>query len=153
MVALNKKVLLACLALSAVGGLALALLSKDPGPRGLVLVNGSITASGKPLQKGIVVFHPNKDKNNLATDEPRGEIKPSGGYELSSRGHLGAPPGWYRVAVFAVEVQVSPDGKHRTPIALVDKKYRDPLTSGIEVKVVPNVTDGVYDLTLSNNRN
>jgi hypothetical protein len=87
------------------GGLATALLvlggcGRKAEP--LVPVRGKLTVKGQPLFAGTVVFYPDRENGNLTAGEPRGFIE-QGIYELYSDDAEGAPPGRYKVAMFAVK--------------------------------------------------
>jgi hypothetical protein len=132
--------LLPAVLLAAVPGCA-----KGPGER-LVPVSGMITVKGKPLEAGTVVFHPDAARGNAGTQEPRGTLA-EGRYELTTGGRKGAPPGWYKVAVFALK-PAGPEGGMRPPQWLANPRYGDAATSGLAVEVVEDPAAGAYDRDL-----
>ncbi|MFO0907258.1 MAG: hypothetical protein U0794_02670 [Isosphaeraceae bacterium] len=61
-----------------------------------VTAKGTVTAGGKPVTKGIIVFEPLVDGGS--TQQASGEISAEGKFELKSPGDkTGAMPGKYRV--------------------------------------------------------
>jgi hypothetical protein len=111
----------------------------------LVPASGKVTVKNQLLPAGImVVFHPNTQKGNTTSLEPRGQLDAQGVYRLQSGDREGAPSGWYRVAVFAIK----PTQEMRPPEWLANPRYADPKTSGLEVQVVENPAPGAYDFAL-----
>ena len=113
----------------------------------LVPVAGRITVGGKPLPAGVVVFHPDVERGNRTRQEPRGTVNEQGAYELRSGDRAGAPPGWYRVAVFAMR-QPQPGDGMKPPDWLASQRYSDVKTSGLSVQVVEAPAAGAYDFEL-----
>lgn len=107
------------------------------GGQRLVSVRGTVTQDGAPLATGVVIFHPDTSKGNRSAEEPRGQIKPDGSYELFSGTRRGAAPGWYKVSVIAAVPKSAPNGVHPRPKSLIDRKYATPVTSGLQVEVTP----------------
>src|SRR5262245_48110528 len=66
-------------------------------------VTGQVTLDGKPLKVGSVSFRPDAARGNASLHHPTGEIDDQGRYTLVTVGRKGAPPGWYKVLVFADE--------------------------------------------------
>jgi hypothetical protein len=99
----------------------------------LVPVKGKVTVKGKPLTRATIVFHPDAEKGNTSKLEPRAEITPdnAGNYELESNDKTGAPPGWYRVTVYATNAVSST----KAPQWLANQKYTDPTRSGLSWEV------------------
>src|ERR1700729_3502154 len=64
-----------------------------------VPVSGKVTVGGEPLKTGTVTFF--AEAGNPTKAEPRGKIKEDGTYEVQTDGKPGAPPGTYKVVVFA----------------------------------------------------
>ena len=123
--------------------------SSVPGIAKLVPVNGRVTVDGVPLTHGSLVFKPDAARGNSSPHEPLGEIDAQGQYRLVTAGHAGAPPGWYKVAVVAVE-PVDPNHPYAARPSLIDSRYGTTLTSGLEVEVVEAPHSGQYDLPLTN---
>jgi hypothetical protein len=110
-------------------------LSAVSGCSNNVPVRGRVMVPDKPLSSGSVLFIPDKSKNNDATVEPRGFINEEGFYELTTDGKPGAPPGWYKVVVSAVE-QVDLNDPTAPPArSLVAAKYNKPDTTDLQVEV------------------
>jgi hypothetical protein len=110
-------------------------------------VRGRITVGGKPLSAGTVVFHPDAGQGNTTREEPRGTINGQGVYTLTTGGRAGAPPGWYKVAVFALKPSTRESGM-RPPEWLANRRYSDPNTSGLSRRVVANPGPQEYDFDL-----
>lgn len=124
----------------------LALAGCQSGER-LTPVEGQVVVDGKPLATGVVVYHPDKAKGNSSMHEPRGEVA-DGKYKLVTGSKTeGAPPGWYKVTVYA-GVKVNPKDPYSPEKFLTDKKYADPNTSGLAVEVKDGAPPGHYDLKL-----
>jgi hypothetical protein len=114
-----------------------------------VPVEGTITVNGQPLPAGTVVFHPDASKGNTSLREPRATIRSAkpGRYRLTTDDKPGAPPGCYKVTVFAIK-PVTRENSLRPPEWLADPKYTDKQTSGLEVVVARDAPAGAYDLEL-----
>lgn len=112
----------------------------------LVPVSGRVIVNGKPLPLGKVVFQPDADRGNTSRQEPRGSIDDQGVYRLSTGDREGAPPGWYRVAVFAMKPGT--DDGNRPVEWLHNPRYTDARGSGLSVQVVEDPAPGTYDLAL-----
>ena len=107
-------------------------------------VEGKVTLNGQPLKTGTVLFW--SDVKAERSGLPRAEIRQDGSYTLYSGGAEGAPPGTYKVTVSAEEL---PDStKPEKPKLLVPKKYMQPDTTPLTVKVVQLPDKGAYDLKL-----
>jgi hypothetical protein len=112
----------------------------------IVPVKGKVTADGKSLNHGSVVFWPNKDKGNNSSVEAAAEIGEDGTYELYTKGQRGAPPGHYKVTVTA-----STKADSTAPLKatlLVQKKYTTRDTTPLLIEVVDSPPSGHYDLTV-----
>jgi hypothetical protein len=103
-------------------------------------VEGRVIGKNGPLPAGTVVFHPDAEQGNSATEEARGTIDGEGHYALSTGDRPGVRAGWYRVAVFAVRPG---KGMSQPMEVLADRRYNDPKTSGLTIEVVE-----AYDLNL-----
>src|SRR4051812_3459661 len=63
-------------------------------------VRGKITLDGQPLPRGSVTLRPETPQ---AGHQPTGMIEPAGEYVVYTNRRAGAPPGSYKVVVFATE--------------------------------------------------
>lgn len=109
-------------------------------------VSGSVaTTDGKAVPAGNVTFYPDASKGNKTGQQPTGVIESDGRYELSVPvGRKGAPAGWYKVVVYAVD-----DPRPGKPNKyFVDKVYADVTTTPLAIEVVENAEPGRYDLKL-----
>jgi len=118
--------------------------SKNDGEK-LAPVGGTITVDGKAVPSGNVTFYPDASKGNASTHQPNGSIEPDGRYELFvPAARKGAPPGWYKVVVYAVDdPQPGKPNKY-----YANKEYADVNTTPLRVEVVENPEPGRYDLKL-----
>jgi hypothetical protein len=118
-------------------------------------VAGRITLDGTPLTAAttVVLFKPDAARGNAAPWEPTGTVDAQGNYTLNTKGRRGAPPGWYKVTVTAVEAQANAvKGKRLqlpTPRSLVPARYGQAATTPLAVEVVENPTPDAYDLKLT----
>jgi hypothetical protein len=111
----------------------------------LVPVEGKVLVGGKTLTTGTVILYPDADKGNTSQDEPRGLIDAEGQYKVYTNYKEGAPPGWYKVAVTAQEV----DPKNPYNVKwLHHDKYIRPERSGLTFEVKEKAAAGDYDLKL-----
>ncbi len=108
---------------------------------------GKVTLDGQPLKTGTVVFWPEGSKPERSNNLPTAQITEDGRYALYTAGAEGAPVGTYKVTVVAEDLADStkPD---RTKL-LVPKKYTQPETTPLTVKVVQFPDSGAYDLKLT----
>jgi hypothetical protein len=111
----------------------------------LPAVNGTITVEGKAVPSGNVTLYPDASKGNASTHQPNGTIDPDGRYELYvPPGRKGAPAGWYKVVVYAVDdPQPGKPNKY-----FANKEYADVNTTPLRIEVVDNPEPGRYDLRL-----
>jgi hypothetical protein len=114
---------------------------------GLSPVSGKVSAGGQPLKTGSVTFRPDTSKGNQTLHHPTGDIDAEGNYLLYTIGKKGAPPGWYKVLVFA-DGNPSP-APGIPPRWLHHIKYTTEGTTDVLIEVVPNPPPGNYDLNLS----
>ena len=115
-----------------------------PPPETLVPVKGKVTIKGKPLTEGTIVFHPDRDKGNTSKQEPRAVLSAEGTYELESTEDVGAPPGWYKVTIFALKNE----GSTKPSTWLASQKFTDVKTSGLTAEVTANASKSFdFDLT------
>ena len=93
-------------------------------------LTGTVTfTDGEPATNGMVI---------LRTDTfmARGEIQPDGSYRISSeRERDGVPPGVYQVYVSGISEPLPPGAGAAMPTPLVDPKFENPDTSGLEVTI------------------
>jgi hypothetical protein len=120
----------------------------DSGPK-LVDVSGKVLLGAAPLTKGGVRFVPDKSKGNTAGVEPVGTVGSDGSYSVSTNGKIGAPLGWYKVAVNGQGDTIPDSSKPNAGRSPVGPKYADPETSGLSVEVVASPAGGAYDLKVS----
>jgi hypothetical protein len=117
-----------------------------------VPVKGAVLVRGRPLHLkgafGRVWFYPDADKGNHCSQVAVGDIDANGHYQLHTRDRDGAPVGWYKVMVVAVE-QIDPHRPKQPRRCLIHPRYSAIETSGLRVEVVAEPADGAYDLNLS----
>ena len=108
-----------------------------------VKVRGTVTLDGKPLEGGVVQFHP--PVGQVAT----GELGPGGTFVLST--HTpgdGVPAGTYRVTVAAYD----PAASVQTPESLVvPLRYTRSGASGLQVTIFPDTKAPVKIELISGN--
>lgn len=116
-------------------------------PDGFHPVGGAVTVAGAPLRTGTVTFRPDAAKGNATQHHPTGAVAADGTYTLYTVGKAGAPPGWYRVLVFA---DGNPKPAPGTPPQwLHHVKYTTERTTDLSVEVVADPPPGRYDLKLT----
>ena len=116
-----------------------------------VPVAGKVTLDGNTLSVGAVSFRPDASRGNASMHVPTGSIDSQGNYELITIGKKGAPPGWYRVLVFA-DANAVPTGSVPHPLPprwMMNVKYTDEKTTDLFIEVVEDAQPGAYDLDLS----
>ncbi len=74
----------------------------------LVPVSGTVRLDGQPLPRGSITLRPESTKDGW--EQPTGSIEADGTYVIYTQGRAGAPPGRYRVVIFATG---SPKGGER----------------------------------------
>ena len=88
---------------------------------------------GSPLDSGLVMFLPFEGEQRFA----RGEIRADGTYQLGTRKPGdGAQPGKYRVCIVPPDRSAEEENGILVP-PLVDPRYLDVRTSGLEFEVKP----------------
>ncbi|HZT83176.1 MAG TPA: hypothetical protein VFA26_23305 [Gemmataceae bacterium] len=110
-------------------------------------VSGTVTLDGQPLRGvvGTVDFVPDRSKGNNSPFTAHGTVDGEGRYVLSTRGKIGAPPGWYKVVVSA-----TPPGADRDSAKLVvHSRFAAEATTPLRCEVVANAPAGAYDLKLT----
>lgn len=111
----------------------------------LVPVAGLVTVSGKAVPNGTLTFYPDAAKGNTTQHQPTGTLDAAGKFEVFvTGGRKGAPVGWYRVVVYAVDdPQPGKPNKY-----WVNQKYTDRGTTPLLIEVIANPEPGRYDLKL-----
>jgi len=126
---------------------ALLALAAGCGAEGekLAPVSGVVTAGGQRVPSGTLTFYPEGSKGNTTQHQPTGVLSADGHFEVFVPGNKkGAPPGWYKVVVYAVDdPQPGKPNKY-----FVHKKYTDRATTPLLIEVVANPEPGRYDLML-----
>src|SRR5262245_1586382 len=120
-------------------------------------VRGKVTLNGQPLvaKSAVINFKPLAARGNTTPFEPSANVDSSGNFILYTRSQRGAPPGWYKILVTAVDANsppTLPKGPltHRpAPKSLVPARYGLERTTPLEVEVVESPAEGSYDLKLT----
>jgi hypothetical protein len=119
------------------------------GSADLIPVSGTVTQNGQPLTTGTVSFRPDAARGNQSQHQPTGRIEADGRYTLYTTERSGAPPGWYRVLVFASS---STDAKGQAhpgmPKSIVHVRYNDPAQTPLSIEAKAGQPAGAYDLKL-----
>ena len=106
--------------------------SSPPAP-----VAGNVSFRGMPLRGGTIVFIPDASRGNSGS-LVRGAIQSDGSYRLQGEnGSPGAPAGWYRVTILAIDGFAYAGNAAYVPRSLLPDKYRDPDLSGLGCEVKP----------------
>ena len=129
----------------------------DAGVGKTYAVSGKVTLDGQPLvaKSAIVSFKPIAAKGNTTPFEPAANVDSSGNYILYTNTQRGAPPGWYKVIVTAIEPALpaanpnKPLTQRPAPKSLVPAKYGQERTTPLEIEVVESPSEGTYDLKLT----
>ena len=116
----------------------------QPGEK-LLPVSGKVTAGGKPVPTGNVTFYPMAAKGNETKHQPMGVLDSEGNYEVFvPGGRKGAPAGWYKVVVYAVDdPQPGKPNKY-----LVQKECADVDATPLKIEVIANPEPQRYDWKL-----
>jgi hypothetical protein len=111
-------------------------------------VTGRVTLAGQPLTSGSVSYR-SVDPGN--TEQPTGVIDPQGQYTLYTQQRPGAPPGKYRVIVFANEGLRERPGTAAPglPKSLISRRFQNPKTTPLERTVQPSAPPAHYDLEVT----
>ena len=117
-------------------------------------VIGKLTFDNQPVtaESTTVLFKPDASKGNTSPFEPAGTVDEDGNFTLITKGKSGAPLGWYKVIVTAVEGPTKqPKNPRQRAVArsLLPAKYGQAKTTDLAVEVVENANPGAYDLKLS----
>ncbi len=112
----------------------------------LAPVSGAVTVNGQPVPSGNVTFYPDSSKGNASQHQPTGRLDATGKFELFvPGGKKGAPAGWYKVVVYAVDdPQPGKPNKY-----FVNKQYTSPTSTPVSVEVVANPDPGRYEWKLT----
>jgi hypothetical protein len=108
-----------------------------------VPVSGHVEWQGKPLEKGMVMFHPEES-------EPRGVgvgVIANGTYSIRTGARNGIRPGAYRVTVAEFTAPTS-SVAGAPPALLTPKQYSQPQTTPLKFTVPP--TRATFDIVLAN---
>jgi hypothetical protein len=111
-------------------------------------VAGQVTVNGQPLASGTVSFRPDPKRGNTSLHHPTGQIA-DGAFELYTLRQRGAPPGWYKVLVFADENQLAGSVHPLLPRWATHPKYTTETTTDLFVEVTDQAAPGAYDFRLS----
>jgi hypothetical protein len=129
---------------SAAAATLLLVAGCDAGAGSPAPVRGKIAYRSLPLHTGTIVFTPDASRGTTGV-LVRADIRPDGTYSLGTTDANGAPPGWYRVTIMAMEG--SSTGGYTVPRSLLPDKYRDPDLSGLSCKVQAN-QENIIDFNL-----
>jgi len=115
---------------------------------GLTAVRGRVTLDGQPLLSGSVSLRP--EDGMAAWERPTGMIDAQGNFVIYTQQREGAPPGKYRVIVFATEAVTAADGSPHPglPRSLIPARYNDPAKSPLHIEVPSSANSGTFDLEL-----
>ena len=111
-----------------------------------VPVSGAVTLDGQPLDRGVLLFHPDASRGNTARASCTGPVS-NGRYKLVTSGVTksdtgeGAPLGWYKVTLIA-DIPGMAEIK-------VNSKFLNPDTTPLAIEIVENPEPGRYDLQLT----
>ena len=131
----------ACMLLGAV----LAGCGESESDSNLIPVSGKVTMDGKLLTTGGSVSY----RESTGLIQPTGQIESDGTYTLVHNRQVGAPPGSYRVVVFAWEPKEETARHGGLPRLIINQKYTNPSTTPLRVEVKENASPGDYDLTVT----
>jgi hypothetical protein len=136
-------------------GLACALPGCGAPGEKLVSVVGKVLVANKPWKIGDVGFFPDTTRGNTSQQASVGVIAADGTYQLFTAGKRGAPPGWYKVVVWATKDPAAAgnpwgyDGKRKPIQWLINVKYTSADTTDLAIEVVEKPVPGQYDLRLT----
>jgi hypothetical protein len=114
----------------------------------LVPVRGKITLDGQPLPRGSVTLR--VEQPGQTWHQPTGTIETPGQYVVYTNGRSGAPPGSYRVVVFATEALKNADGAAHPglPQSIIPARYNQPDATPLRLTVSERPSSTGYDLEL-----
>ncbi len=113
---------------------------------GLLPVKGKVSyEDGRPVTAGSVVVE-SVAEGNAKRNSANGNIQPDGSFQLTTlKSGDGVPEGRYRVAVLSPPLSDDQVGRGEKP--LVEAKYSQLDTSGLEIEVKPGSTE--FSLTVT----
>jgi hypothetical protein len=116
------------------------------GKSGHAQVSGTVTLDGKPVNKGVVTFHPLNQQGAVAS----GTIDTSGRFTLQVGEEHFVPVGEYEITVLATEPlpETSP-GEEPGLRDLTPAKYKDTSTSGLRKQLTTGTNTVVLELKSS----
>jgi hypothetical protein len=108
-----------------------------------------VTLGGQPLTTGTVSLRADAGQGNHTQHQPTGRIDTQGRYQIYTTERSGAPPGWYKVVVFASS-QTDEKGQAHPgmPKSIIDLRYNDPAKTPLAMEVKADQPAGTYDLKL-----
>lgn len=120
---------------------------QDAAREPLFPVKGQVRLEGQILSTGSVSLRPDEPGR---WQHPTGLIGADGVYSVFTDHREGAPPGRYKVVVFAHETLQSRAGTAAPglPKSLISTRYHDPQTTPLAINVVAQPAPGAYDLEL-----
>jgi hypothetical protein len=108
----------------------------DSGTESFARVRGRVAYRSFPLHTGTIVFTPDESRGTTGA-LIHADIRQDGTYEMGTAEAQGAPPGWYRITIMAIDA--SPAGNvasgYGIPRSLLPDKYRDPDLSGLSCQI------------------
>ena len=131
--------------LAIIGCLGIAGCDNAPPKPKMWPVQGIVTVDEQPLRMGTIIFTPDAAKGNSSKLEPRGILAADGRYSVHTGELEGAPLGWYRVTIYAMD---SVDST-KLPEWLANEKYTKAETSGLAVEVVEKPAAKAYDFQVT----
>src|SRR5262245_5085014 len=111
-----------------------------------VPVSGAVTLDGQPLDRGVLLFHPDESRGNTARVSCTGPVS-NGRFKLVTSGvtksdtGVGAPLGWYK-GTWIADLPGMAEIK-------VNSKFLNPATTPLAIEIVENPEPGRYDLQLT----
>ena len=130
---------------TALSGIILAASCSQSPPSDLIPVTGRVHLDGQTLVSGSISFRPEARET---WHQPTGSITAEGRYTIYTTSRAGAPPGRYRVVVFATEQSRSSEAHPGMPKSIIPKRYNDPQSTPLQVVVSADQMTGAYDLDL-----
>jgi hypothetical protein len=101
----------------------------------LIPVTGQVLLDDMPLGSGSLTLEP--DPVSQSWDRPVGTIGPEGQFTIFTNGRLGAPPGNYRIVIFAhAETDPGAGSAHPgLPASLIAERYQRGETTPLRLSV------------------
>jgi len=112
-------------------------------------VSGTVMLDDKPLDRGVLMFHPDESKGNKVRASCTGPIS-NGRFNLVTSGVTkkdtgsGAPLGWYKVTLL--------NDIPGMQVVNVHKKYLTPEETPLAIEIVDDPKPGQYDLKMYTNK-